>query len=180
MNEDDEYYLSVAGGPKVQITMIEMNREALDVGPFTSWVADPDWLHEDANGHLHAWFGLDEKPRRPRVPSCRKKVTTVYCPDCRDDHDQIDYLCLDCGALVEPKYRASYEPARQLPGPAEITLHTDRDPVPSRFTYTTARDLPATVTRGMTALDGKVWLASWSPRQEFRWIPNRGQPDLLP
>lgn len=71
---------------------------------------DPDWVHVDPAGHLHAWaepFSAHVgRAGRPETPTLRTVVTRIYfCGDCADEHTDTEQRCVLCSAPVVPGMR---------------------------------------------------------------------------
>jgi hypothetical protein len=76
-----------------------------------------DWIFVDECGHTHQF-------------NAEGKVTTVewvvtdshYCSDCRDDHEEGEWRCEECGSVVKPKYDYRTPPPMQVAGRWSYTL----------------------------------------------------------
>lgn len=78
---------------------------------------DPDWSYTDPAGHVHT-----------SLETLEYVVTGhYYCDTCQDDHDDTEWRCHECGAVVEPVYHlVAGDSAREYaPGLQSVTLTLD-------------------------------------------------------
>lgn len=98
---------------------IEFNQEMREFSTMGGHVPNPQWSHTDAAGHVHRFEGN-------LIPTVEWVVTaTFWCPDCREDHDEGEYRCRECGQRVDPGYNWEGPQTVSRPGRVTITLHQD-------------------------------------------------------
>jgi len=76
-----------------------------------------DWTYTDENGHVHT-----------SLASLEWVVTGAYwCDDCRDEHDEGEWRCRECAAVVEPQYvwKDTSQVTHYIPGLADVKLEFD-------------------------------------------------------
>lgn len=66
------------------------------------YIPDPGWSYSDPAGHVHRHLKKGESPTWHYVV-----VSTYWCEDCADEHENGEDCCRVCGATVEPGYRWS-------------------------------------------------------------------------
>lgn len=75
--------------------------------------ADPKWRYTDRKGHKH----YATKEQYPRWPTLRWIVDRSYwCPDCRDEHDEGHWECVQCGEVIEPGMIHKGSEHKMMPG----------------------------------------------------------------
>ena len=88
-------------GPHWQV---EVYRDMIDATPIEE--QDPDWRYTDPAGHEHRYVHLP-KQERLEVPTVDWHTTyTYWCEDCQEEHEDGEYRCYRCGAVVVPGMRA--------------------------------------------------------------------------
>lgn len=92
---------------------LEVTQEPVQVTTRGYHAVVPDWTFTDAHGHLHD----------ASLETCEWVVVSTYwCDDCRDDHDESELRCRQCGELIVPQRRWTGEQTELLPGLRTITL----------------------------------------------------------
>jgi hypothetical protein len=100
---------------------LEVARDSIPVVTMTNRVPDRKWRYTDPAGHVHKFSGED-------LPTLEWVVTgTYYCEDCRDTHDEGEWRCVECAAVVEPHYRELGETVTSVPGMTTYTLRLRDD-----------------------------------------------------
>lgn len=102
---NDKSLISADSEPRI-------SEERLDVT--TRYERDPDWIHQDSNGHMHA-YSADGK-----LPTLKAEYVHEDCadPEHGDDCDGWDRTvqrCLICAELVKPGTRET-KGRRYMPG----------------------------------------------------------------
>jgi len=70
---------------------------------------DEAWTYTDQRGHEHYW--------RDGYPTLRYVVDETYwCGDCRDEHTEGHYECLECGEHITPGMRPPSMVREFMPG----------------------------------------------------------------
>lgn len=87
--------------------MVEMEQEEISYTTMYPYERDPDWRFTDQAGHEH-----DAK-----LKTCVWYVTLrYYCEDCRDEHEEGEWRCLQCGQVILPGRRYIGHGPHVLPG----------------------------------------------------------------
>lgn len=77
---------------------------------------DSKWRYTDENDHKHRWIDGE-------LPTLKWVVTRTYwCEECSDEHEEGDWRCVKCRAIVEPGYRWTGPQSFQLPGLIDARL----------------------------------------------------------
>jgi hypothetical protein len=78
---------------------------------------DPKWSYTDENGHVHT-----------STDSLEWVVTgTYWCDTCCDEHDEGEWRCRECAAVVEPQYvwKDTSQETRYIAGLTDSKLEFD-------------------------------------------------------
>jgi hypothetical protein len=193
---DTHHEISVANGRPVKIFDVQIEQEYDVVSTLVPPMEpDPEWLFEDRKGHLHSWFGLDEDPPNPRIPSC--KIKRVRCDGaCGDPSHRVpERRCIECKEMgrktvIEPAWRVKRDAStvNRYPTFRSITLSVHQLPFPKPTITLGAERLPATISDPETGkvVHGRVMLldmTEWSSgAQDFRldWRPDDPDGWILP
>lgn len=74
---------------------ISVTQEVVEMTTGPRHELDPKWSHTDAAGHVHTSL----EPLELVV------IGRYWCETCFDHHEDIEWRCRQCGAVVEPVYR---------------------------------------------------------------------------
>lgn len=102
-------YLLLANGDRLPITGdLQVNSNTEFVRSMMSTLPDTAWSATDSHGHEHRYVRDDEGV--PRLPSLEiRQGEQHWCEDCHDYHSDSEWVCRECGEVVEPGFKHDYQ-----------------------------------------------------------------------
>src|SRR5690349_8793996 len=102
-------YLLLANGDRLPLAGdLRVNSNTEYMRSMTASIPDASGSATDSHGHEHRYVRDDEGV--PRLPSLKIQQGEEYwCEDCNDFHSDSDWVCRECGDVVEPGFKPDYE-----------------------------------------------------------------------
>lgn len=150
-------YLLLANGDQLPIAGdLQVNSNTEYMRSMTSTLPDITWSVTDAHGHEHRYVRDDEGV--PRLPSMKTQQGEEYwCEDCHDFHSDSEWVCRECGDVVEPGFKPDYKAAT-----SGIPVWTDTE-----WTVSVDADVPF----GVLLEDAKVVVPTERGEQHYEVPP---------